>query len=118
MQVTLQSELMVDVQENTSSIMEHSDVIDLVQRKQQRGGVTSASAEDVMTPSERFNVLRLLLTVQHGSWLLIVFYIGMCNGLIWSFAFWHLENIGKIRKNYKQLKYVRYTLYRIFIDLG
>lgn len=39
-------------------------------------------------------VFRMFLTVHYGSWLFCMFFTGICNGVIWGFLFWHLENIG------------------------
>lgn len=39
-------------------------------------------------------VFRMFMTVHYGSWLLCMFFTGICNGVIWGFLFWHLENIG------------------------
>ncbi|KAL3836881.1 hypothetical protein ACJMK2_022288 [Sinanodonta woodiana] len=40
------------------------------------------------------NVFRMFLTVHYGSWLFCMFFTGVCNGVIWGFLFWHIENIG------------------------
>ncbi|KAK3596408.1 hypothetical protein CHS0354_019009 [Potamilus streckersoni] len=39
-------------------------------------------------------VFRMFLTVHYGSWLICVLFTGVCNGVIWGFLFWHIENIG------------------------
>jgi len=39
-------------------------------------------------------VLRVFFNVRNGSWILTIFFIGLCNGLIWGFLFWHLDNLG------------------------
>ena len=39
----------------------------------------------------------MFLTVHYGSWLFSMFFTGICNGVIWGFLFWHIENIGKIK---------------------
>ncbi|KAK3582988.1 hypothetical protein CHS0354_027113 [Potamilus streckersoni] len=39
-------------------------------------------------------VFRMFLTVHYGSWLFCMFFTGVCNGVIWGFLFWHIENIG------------------------
>jgi len=39
-------------------------------------------------------VLRVFLNVRNGSWILTIFFAGTCNGLIWGFLFWHLDNLG------------------------
>ncbi|KAK3105063.1 hypothetical protein FSP39_016477 [Pinctada imbricata] len=37
---------------------------------------------------------KIFLSVHYGSWLFSAFFMGVCNGVIWSFLYWHLENIG------------------------
>ncbi|KAJ8307172.1 hypothetical protein KUTeg_015256 [Tegillarca granosa] len=37
---------------------------------------------------------RLFMSVHYGSWLVCIFFVGVCNGVIWGFLNWHLENIG------------------------
>ncbi|KAL4228571.1 hypothetical protein ACF0H5_011621 [Mactra antiquata] len=39
-------------------------------------------------------VFRMFTTVHYASWLFCMFFTGICNGVIWGFLFWHLENIG------------------------
>ncbi|KAH3868725.1 major facilitator superfamily domain-containing protein 6-A-like [Dreissena polymorpha] len=39
-------------------------------------------------------VFRMFLTLHYGSWLFCMLFTGVCNGVIWGFLFWHLENIG------------------------
>jgi len=39
-------------------------------------------------------VLRVFLNIRNGSWILTIFFVGLCNGLIWGFLFWHLDNLG------------------------
>ncbi|XP_060557620.1 major facilitator superfamily domain-containing protein 6-like [Ruditapes philippinarum] len=41
-----------------------------------------------------FKVFKMFLTIHYGSWLLCMFFTGICNGVIWGFLFWHLENLG------------------------
>ena len=43
-----------------------------------------------------FKVFKMFLTLHYGSWLFSMFFTGVCNGVIWGFLFWHIENIGKI----------------------
>ena len=39
-------------------------------------------------------VLKVFLNVRNGSWMLTTFFVGTCNGVIWGFLFWHLDNLG------------------------
>ena len=39
-------------------------------------------------------VIKVFTNVRNGSWILTTFFAGTCNGVIWGFLFWHLDNIG------------------------
>ncbi|KAL5011089.1 hypothetical protein ScPMuIL_013394 [Solemya velum] len=39
-------------------------------------------------------VIRMFLTAHYGSWLVCIFFMGICNGVIIGFLYWHLENMG------------------------
>ncbi|KAK3596405.1 hypothetical protein CHS0354_019004 [Potamilus streckersoni] len=36
----------------------------------------------------------MFLTIHYGSWMVCMFFTGVCNGVIWGFLYWHIENIG------------------------
>ncbi|XP_070547026.1 major facilitator superfamily domain-containing protein 6-like [Ptychodera flava] len=40
------------------------------------------------------SLLKLLCSVHFMSILLVAFFMGVCNGLVYGFLFWHLENLG------------------------
>ena len=42
-------------------------------------------------------VIKLFLNVHYGSWIAIALFAGICNGIIWGFLNWHLDNLGMIR---------------------
>jgi len=62
------------------------------------GSGSHDAGNDATTKSDRKHnslaVLRVFLNVRNGSWIFTVFFIGLCNGLIWGFLFWHLDNLG------------------------
>ncbi|XP_062588528.1 major facilitator superfamily domain-containing protein 6-like [Saccostrea cucullata] len=37
---------------------------------------------------------KLFCSIHYASWLFVAFFMGVSNGLIWGFLYWHLENIG------------------------
>jgi hypothetical protein len=37
---------------------------------------------------------KLFCSVHYASWLFVAFFMGVANGVIWGFLYWHLENIG------------------------
>ncbi|KAL5010838.1 hypothetical protein ScPMuIL_013143 [Solemya velum] len=48
-------------------------------------------------PTEKpnpFKVFKFFLTLHYGAWLFCMLFMGVCNGVIWGFLNWHLENIG------------------------
>jgi len=61
-------------------------------------GKTGSGSQDGGNGTDRRHnsiaVLRVFLNVRNGSWIFTVFFIGLCNGLIWGFLFWHLDNLG------------------------
>ena len=56
--------------------------------KEEKDTTTSKSSHDTRA------VFKLFLNVHYGSWLTTCFFVGVCNGVIWGFLFWHLENLG------------------------
>jgi len=62
------------------------------------GNGSRSSGKDSSTKKDRAHdalaVVRVFLNVRNGTWILTVFFIGLCNGLIWGFLFWHLDNLG------------------------
>lgn len=63
-------------------------------------------------------VFRMFLTLHYGSWLVSMFVTGICNGVIWGFLFWHLENIGnassKTKRGITDLVFIVQALDRFF----
>ncbi|KAL5010684.1 hypothetical protein ScPMuIL_012989 [Solemya velum] len=39
-------------------------------------------------------VFKMFLTIHYGSWILCIYLMGICNGAISGFLFWHLENLA------------------------
>ncbi|XP_064644661.1 major facilitator superfamily domain-containing protein 6-like [Lineus longissimus] len=39
-------------------------------------------------------VFRLFMSIHYASWLSTSYFMGVCNGVIWGFLYWHLENLG------------------------
>ncbi|XP_022310017.2 major facilitator superfamily domain-containing protein 6-like [Crassostrea virginica] len=37
---------------------------------------------------------KLFCSPHYASWLFVAFFMGVSNGLIWGFLYWHLENLG------------------------
>jgi len=56
------------------------------------GGKDKAAKKD--RTHNTLAVIRVFLNVRNGSWILTILFIGTCNGLIWGFLFWHLDNLG------------------------
>jgi len=69
-----------------------------VDENNKTGSGSRVGGNDVAAKKDRKHnalaVLRVFLNVRNGSWILTVFFIGLCNGLIWGFLFWHLDNLG------------------------
>jgi MFS family permease len=42
-------------------------------------------------------IIKVFANVRNGSWILTTFFVGLCNGIIWGFLFWHLDNLGASR---------------------
>ena len=56
-----------------------------------------SSEKKQITPQDHSTiaVIRLFMNVHYGSWLSIAFFVGVCNGVIWGFLYWHLDNLGE-----------------------
>ena len=59
------------------------------------GEKSAVAAEESTTEHSPMAVLRLFLSLHYGSLLFAIFYMGVCNGTIFGFLFWHLENLGQ-----------------------
>jgi len=58
------------------------------------GGKDKKSSPKKDRKHNALTVVRVFLNVRNGSWIMTIFFIGLCNGLIWGFLFWHLDNLG------------------------
>ena len=56
-----------------------------------------AKTSDAKKESDVRAVLGLFLNVHYGSWISTAFFVGICNGIIWGFLYWHIDNLGKNR---------------------
>lgn len=54
-------------------------------------------------PPDVLVAFRLFMSLHYGSWLVCIFFVGVCNGVIWGFLNWHLENIGKYKHIFPSL---------------
>ena len=58
---------------------------------------SKTEGQKVNEPNEQHStvaVIKVFLNVRNGSWMLTTFFVGTCNGVIWGFLFWHLDNLG------------------------
>lgn len=39
---------------------------------------------------------KLFCSPHYASWLFVAFFMGVSNGVIWGFLYWHLENLGNV----------------------
>ncbi|CAC5385820.1 unnamed protein product [Mytilus coruscus] len=53
----------------------------------------AAKADNKPKPNIK-HTFKLFLTPHYCSWLVCMFVMGMCNGVIWAFLYWHMENLG------------------------
>lgn len=53
----------------------------------------AAKADNKPKPNIKYT-FKLFMNAHYCSWLVCMFIMGVCNGVIWSFLYWHLENLG------------------------
>ncbi|CAG2186475.1 unnamed protein product [Mytilus edulis] len=53
----------------------------------------AAKADNKPKPNIK-HTFKLFMTPHYCSWLVCMFVMGMCNGVIWAFLYWHMENLG------------------------
>ena len=53
----------------------------------------AAKADNKPRPNIK-HTFKLFMNAHYCSWLVCMFIMGMCNGVIWGFLYWHLENLG------------------------
>lgn len=53
----------------------------------------AAKADNRPKPNIR-HTFKLFMNAHYCSWLVCMFIMGVCNGVIWGFLYWHLENLG------------------------
>lgn len=59
---------------------------------------TSQKQEDDKTSGKPIpavmGTFKLFCSPHYASWLFVAFFMGVSNGVIWGFLYWHLENLG------------------------
>lgn len=58
------------------------------------GSSVNISDDEIDNTHDTLAVLRLFINLHYGSWITTAFCVGVFNGVIWGFLFWHLENLG------------------------
>ncbi|KAK2161384.1 hypothetical protein LSH36_117g01041 [Paralvinella palmiformis] len=68
--------------------------IELKDTNKEKSEITKAKSDVSEKSHNAGAVIRIFFNVHYGSWLVTSFFVGMCNGVIWGFLYWHLDNLG------------------------
>ena len=58
---------------------------------------SASETQTVTEPNNQYSavaVIKVFLNARNGSWILTTLFAGTCNGVIWGFLFWHIDNLG------------------------
>ncbi len=80
------------------------------QNTQTRGGVGGFNEIGVEESSKQryFRLLKLCMSVKHASFLFMVWFMGIGVGLVFTFLFWHLQDLGGSPALYGNLKFPQF----------
>ncbi|KAK2166338.1 hypothetical protein LSH36_40g20006 [Paralvinella palmiformis] len=91
MSVLLQFFFSDRIHDALSSKEKEEESIELKDTNKQKSEVNSDVTEQTHNAGA---VIRIFFNMHYGSWLATSFFVGICNGVIWGFLYWHLDNLG------------------------